>query len=35
MEPEELVPAAVFLAASDSDHMTGQTLQIDGGRRIA
>jgi NAD(P)-dependent dehydrogenase (short-subunit alcohol dehydrogenase family) len=35
MEPEELVAAAIFLAAADSDHMTGQTLQVDGGRGIA
>ncbi len=35
MEPGDLVPAALFLAAADSDHMTGQTLQIDGGRGIA
>ena len=35
MSPEELVPAAIFLASSDSDHMTGQTLQVDGGRGIA
>ncbi len=35
MDPEELVPAALFLASSDSDHMTGQTLQIDGGRGIS
>lgn len=35
MDPEELAPAAVFLASRESDHMTGQTLQIDGGRAIA
>ena len=35
MSPEDLVPAAIFLASADSDHMTGQTLQVDGGRGIA
>ncbi len=35
MSPEDLVPAAIFLSTPDSDHMTGQTLQVDGGRGIA
>ena len=35
MSPEDLVGAAVFLAAPESDSMTGQTLQVDGGRGIA
>ncbi len=35
MSPEDLVGAAVFLAAPESDSMTGQTLQVDGGRAIA
>ncbi|MFA5027622.1 MAG: 3-oxoacyl-ACP reductase family protein [Candidatus Methylomirabilota bacterium] len=35
MAPEDLVGAAVFLASADSDSMTGQTLQVDGGRSIA
>ena len=35
MSPEDLVGAAVFLASPDSDSMTGQTLQVDGGRAIA
>lgn len=35
MNPEDLVGAAVFLASTDSDSMTGQTLQVDGGRGIA
>jgi NAD(P)-dependent dehydrogenase (short-subunit alcohol dehydrogenase family) len=35
MNPEDLVGAAVFLASPDSDSMTGQTLQVDGGRGIA
>lgn len=30
-EPEEIARAVVFLAASDSDYMTGQELIIDGG----
>jgi 3-oxoacyl-[acyl-carrier protein] reductase len=32
--PEDLVGAALFLAASESDFMTGQTLLIDGGRAM-
>jgi NAD(P)-dependent dehydrogenase (short-subunit alcohol dehydrogenase family) len=35
LSPEDLVGAAVFLASSDSDMMTGMTLQVDGGRGIA
>jgi glucose 1-dehydrogenase len=34
MNPQDLVGAAVFLASADSDSMTGQTLQVDGGRGI-
>jgi 2-deoxy-D-gluconate 3-dehydrogenase len=30
-EIDDLVPAAVFLASSDSDFITGQTLFVDGG----
>jgi len=30
--PEDLVGAAVFLASSDSDFITGQTVVVDGGR---
>ncbi len=33
--PENLVGAALFLASSDSDMMTGMTLQVDGGAGIA
>ncbi len=29
--PDELVGTALFLASSDSDYMTGQTIMIDGG----
>lgn len=35
LTPEDLVGAAVFLASSDSEMMTGTTLQVDGGRGIA
>jgi len=35
LSPEDLVDAAVFLASTDSDMMTGMTLQVDGGRGIA
>ncbi len=35
MSPEDLTGAAVFLASPESDSMTGQTLQVDGGRAIA
>lgn len=30
-QPEDLIGTAVFLASSDSDFMTGQTLVVDGG----
>jgi glucose 1-dehydrogenase len=30
-EPEDIVGAAVFLASSDSDYMTGATIYVDGG----
>lgn len=33
--PEELVGAAVFLASSASDYVTGQTIFVDGGLSIA
>jgi NAD(P)-dependent dehydrogenase (short-subunit alcohol dehydrogenase family) len=35
MAPEDLIGAAIFLASPESDSMTGQTLQVDGGRGIA
>ncbi|GAA4555088.1 hypothetical protein GCM10023175_54750 [Pseudonocardia xishanensis] len=30
-EPDDVVPTAVFLAAPDSDYVTGQVMAIDGG----
>ena len=30
--PEDLVGTAIFLASSDSDHVTGQTIVVDGGQ---
>jgi len=30
-EPRDIVPTALFLAASDSDYVTGQVMAIDGG----
>jgi meso-butanediol dehydrogenase/(S,S)-butanediol dehydrogenase/diacetyl reductase len=30
-QPEDLVPTAVFLAAPDSDYITGQIIPIEGG----
>jgi NAD(P)-dependent dehydrogenase (short-subunit alcohol dehydrogenase family) len=30
-DPEEIAPAFVFLAAADSDYITGQILAVDGG----
>lgn len=30
-EPEDLIGAAVFLASSDSDYVTGTTIYVDGG----
>jgi len=35
LAPEDLAGAAIFLASTDSDMMTGMTLQVDGGRGIA
>lgn len=33
-EPEEIAGAFVFLAAADSEYITGQTLSVDGGRLV-
>jgi NAD(P)-dependent dehydrogenase (short-subunit alcohol dehydrogenase family) len=33
-KPEDLTGVAVFLASSESDFMTGQTLLVDGGRAM-
>lgn len=30
-QPQDIVPTALFLASSDSDYVTGQTMAIDGG----
>jgi meso-butanediol dehydrogenase/(S,S)-butanediol dehydrogenase/diacetyl reductase len=30
-QPEDIAPTALFLASSDSDYVTGQTMAIDGG----
>ena len=30
-QPEDIAGTAAFLASSDSDYMTGQSIQIDGG----
>jgi meso-butanediol dehydrogenase/(S,S)-butanediol dehydrogenase/diacetyl reductase len=30
-EPEDIVPTAIFLAAADSDYITGQVIPIEGG----
>jgi glucose 1-dehydrogenase len=35
LSPGDLVGAAVFLASTDAEMMTGTTLQVDGGRGIA
>lgn len=33
-EPEDVAAGVAFLASSDSDYMTGQTLEIDGGMQF-
>ena len=35
LEPEEVAHIAVYLAADESDGMTGQTITISGGMRMA
>jgi 3-oxoacyl-[acyl-carrier protein] reductase len=32
-QPDDIAPAAVFLASSDSKYMTGETLFVNGGFR--
>ncbi|MCY4192167.1 MAG: SDR family oxidoreductase [Rhodospirillaceae bacterium] len=34
LQPEEIAPIAVYLASSESDGMTGQTIPISGGMRM-
>jgi NAD(P)-dependent dehydrogenase (short-subunit alcohol dehydrogenase family) len=29
--PEDIMPTAVFLAADESNYVTGQTIGVDGG----
>jgi NAD(P)-dependent dehydrogenase (short-subunit alcohol dehydrogenase family) len=31
-KPEDLTGTALFLASSDSNYITGQTILVDGGR---
>ena len=33
--PQDIEGAAVFLASEDSDYITGQTLNVDGGNRMS
>ena len=33
-EPEEMAAVACFLASKDASYMIGQTLEVDGGRRV-
>ena len=33
--PRDIEGAAVFLASEDSDYITGQTLNVDGGNRMS
>ena len=33
-EPEEVASAVAFLAGPDSDYITGQTLEVDGGMQF-
>jgi len=30
-QPEDIVPTGIFLAAEDSDYITGQIIPIEGG----
>jgi meso-butanediol dehydrogenase/(S,S)-butanediol dehydrogenase/diacetyl reductase len=32
--PEDIAPLAIFLASSDSDYMTGQAINVDGGMLV-
>jgi NAD(P)-dependent dehydrogenase (short-subunit alcohol dehydrogenase family) len=32
--PEDLVGAVMFLSSAASDYMTGQTLNVDGGKSM-
>ena len=34
MQPDDLIGAALFLATSDSDFITGQSINVDGGAQM-
>jgi NAD(P)-dependent dehydrogenase (short-subunit alcohol dehydrogenase family) len=34
-QPEQIAAVAAFLLSDDADHVTGQTIAVDGGTTIA